>query len=98
MIDIGLVPSFVKLLAQSIEYIVRVGFEADVVIPSERGVDSAYIVVLEGLEAYFVRDRLSIYFGRILDNRRYDRTISETPPVKYDFCRRASTAVYPATK
>ena len=98
MIDIGTPLALVEILAQSIEYIVRVGFEADVVIPSERGVDSAYLIVIEGLEANFVRDRLSIYFGRILDNRRYDRTISETPPDKYDFCRRASSAFYRETK
>lgn len=91
--------SLVEILDQSIEYIVRVGFEADVVVPSERGVDSAYLnIIIEGREAHFVQDRLSIYIGRITDDRRYNRTISETPPVKYDFCRRASGALYSLTK
>lgn len=60
MIDEGTKFLLVEILDQSIEYLVRVGFKADVVVPSERGVDSAYLVSIEGLEAHFVQDRLSI--------------------------------------
>jgi len=45
----------VEVLAQTIEDIVRVGFEADVVMQSERGVVGAYIVKIEGPVAQVVR-------------------------------------------
>jgi hypothetical protein len=59
MLDVRTELLVVEVPAQTIEDIIRVGFEADVGMLSERGVAGAYIVFIgrEGPEAQFVQVR-----------------------------------------